>query len=289
MFAMTSIKIGSSSLLKKGLIGWLFLSLIITSRTALTHEFWIETETLPLGNMVAVQLRVGDGFPGELFPRSPAHLEEFFVQSAGERLDVTGRNGYSPAGTFKINEESIYQVGYRSGQTLITFEADAFEQYLEDEGLDHIITLRRQRGERNKAGRELYSRAAKSFIQVGESDINENDYLQGLGFSLEIIPQQNPMQLGPSDSLTVQVIYQSKPLAGALLSVFDLANPRGDRSRHTDDNGYVEVPMPVSGKVLLGVVHMVEVQNNPDADWQSVWASLTFEVSAQQLSHVNSH
>jgi hypothetical protein len=46
----------------------------------------------------------------------------------------------------------------------------------------------------------------------------------------------------------------------------------------TDGQGRAEIALPVAGPYLLNAIHMFEALPADNADWSSVWTSLTFEV-----------
>jgi uncharacterized GH25 family protein len=49
-------------------------------------------------------------------------------------------------------------------------------------------------------------------------------------------------------------------------------------SIRTDAAGRVRVPLSRSGVWLVKAVHMIPAPAGADADWESIWASLTFEL-----------
>ena len=72
-----------------------------------------------------------------------------------------------PVGVVKGAEAGVLQVHYRGNPARIELEPATFEAYLVEEGLDHIVQERAERGEAALPGTERYSRCSKAFIAVG--------------------------------------------------------------------------------------------------------------------------
>lgn len=94
---------------------------------------------------------------------------------------------------------------------------------------------------------------------------------QPVGSALEIVPLANPFALKPGDKLPVQVLYQSRPLAGAeieLLGVRDLF--------FTNREGKVSLPIPDEAFQYILVYHRIKLVDDPDKDELKLSANLTF-------------
>jgi uncharacterized GH25 family protein len=91
---------------------------------------------------------------------------------------------------------------------------------------------------------------------------------------LELVAETDPYR---THALRLRLLYEGKPLAGALVVVFNKAEPLAKLKARTDDNGRVEFTLPRSGIWLVTSVHMIPASFFSGYDWQSLWASLTFE------------
>ena len=102
------------------------------------HDMWIEpTAFAPaVGSIVGVRLRVGEKFIGDPIPRDPALIEEFITVDRASRTPIVGRDGADPAGLIRIATPGLIIAGYHSRPSAVTLQADKFNQYLKDEGLD---------------------------------------------------------------------------------------------------------------------------------------------------------
>jgi Domain of unknown function (DUF4198) len=248
------------------------------SASALAHDFWIEPSTFrpEVGSPVALRLVVGQGFRGDALPRNPALIARFvLVDDAGER-PVEGRPAEEPAGSVRIDRPGLQVVGYRSRTSQVSLEPAKFEDYLREEGLETIIADRAKRGESQKPSRELFSRCAKGLLQAGGGAPAGND--RSLDFTLELVAEKNPYGLKPGAELPVRILYEGKPLSNALIAALPYDEPDRKLSQRSDANGRVVFRLPRAGAWLIKAVHMVRTRDNPEADWESFWASLTFAI-----------
>src|SRR5688572_25262575 len=81
------------------------------------HDFWIEPSTFEpaVDTVVRLGLRVGPGFEdAEPVARNSKAIEAFFVAAPNGRQDVIGREGFNPAGLFRVTAPGTLVVGYRS-------------------------------------------------------------------------------------------------------------------------------------------------------------------------------
>lgn len=241
------------------------------------HDFWIEPSTFhpAQGEDFSVALRVGEHFRGEPVPRDDKKLRRFFLVSSYGESPIPGLPGTDPAGFAKVDTPGVAVIGYRSERTPITLEAEKFEKYLADEGLDAPLKEREKRGEKGKPGREIYSRSVKSIVIVG-SRVREFD--RRLGLTGEILLESDPAKWKPETPVEFRLLYDDKPLAGALVKAISKDDPDQTLTVRSGKNGSARLSLPRRGVWLVEAVHMVPAPKGSDADWESVWTSLTFEI-----------
>jgi len=263
----------------------LFVSLLavsLLSGTALrAHDFWIEPSsfTPAPGQRIAVRLRVGQGFRGDPVPRDSVVTERFAAVSAAGELPVLGVRGGEPAGYAAFAAPGLYVLVYGSSPSAVELEGAKFERYLADEGLERISALRKQRGQTAAAAHELFSRCAKSLIAVGSGPRTGYDGV--LGLSLELVPELDPSGLPAGGELPLRLLYRGKPLAGTLVTAMSHDRPEAKVSARTDRSGRVRLPIDHAGDWLVKAVHMIPAAAGSGADWESFWASLTFQRSSR--------
>ncbi|HVE65154.1 MAG TPA: DUF4198 domain-containing protein [Thermoanaerobaculia bacterium] len=242
------------------------------------HDFWIEPSTFrpAVGASVGIGLRVGEGFRGDPVPRAPDRIVRFALFSPSRETPIDGVPGHDPAGVARISEPGIQIVGYRSKASTVELEAAKFEQYLKEEGLQSIVAERARRGESRKPSREVYSRSAKALLAAGGAGRFGHDRV--IGLTLELVAEKNPYALLAGGSLPMRLEYHGKPLAGTLVVALNRVAPERTFSSRTDARGRVSFVLAKPGQWLVKSVHMVRAPAGSGADWESVWASLTFEL-----------
>lgn len=158
----------------------------------------------------------------------------------------------------------------------IRLPASDFNPYIHGEGLRQIEKARAERNDAQKDGREVYSRYAK--IIEGKTPLAT----EPVGHALEIIPEMNPSALKAGDSLTVRVLFKGKPLVDAQVSAtYAGAEMKGHDypvSARTDADGKATLKLDRPGLWYARLIYMEAAQNDPEIDWRSYFATLTFTV-----------
>ncbi len=247
--------------------------------TVAAHDLWIEPTAFlpPAGKVVGVRLRVGQDLMGDPIPRDPALIKEFVVADAAGTHPIVGRDGADPAGLLRIAAPGLHIVGYQSTPSRIALAADKFNQYLAEEGLEHIAALRARRQQTDAATQDSFTRCAKSLVLSGPATAQQRD--RALGFTLELVAERNPYLLSAGGELPVRLTYEQRPLAGALVVAQNRQNPAAKIAARSDKDGRVRFRLPGGGMWLIKAVHMVPSPAAPASKWASYWASLTFEMN----------
>ena len=243
------------------------------------HDLWIEpSHFIPeVGKLIGVRLLVGIDMQGDPLPREPALIDQFVVVDGSGRKPIIGRDGADPAGLLRATTPGLLEVGYFSRPSPIVLPAEKFNQYLNEEGLDAVAALRASRHQTAAEAHEVFVRCAKSLLVSGASAPGQAD--RALGFTLELVAERNPYQLGAGQELPVRLTYEGRPLAGALVVAVNRANPAMKLSVRSDKDGRVSFTLPQDGMWLIKAVHMIEAPAGSGAQWASFWASLTFELN----------
>jgi uncharacterized GH25 family protein len=250
--------------------------LFAAASAASAHEFWIEPSTFnpASGARVDIRLCVGDGFEGWPLPRNERRIERFEAIGRSGNLPLLGIDGADPAGVARLPMPGGYIVAFESKYTLAEMPAEEFSAYLKEEGLEQILKLREHRGESQRDARDAYSRHAKALIRVGESQEELVD--RAIGLTLELIAGREQ----PGGERSFQLLHEGKPLANVLVTATLLGAAPGDLHARTDKHGRATFSLQASGVWRIDAVHMIKARDALPADWESLWASLTFELSA---------
>lgn len=243
---------------------------------ARAHDFWLEPSTFrpPPGSTAAVRLRVGEQFLGDPVLRSDAAIERFVVRQDGRETKVGGIEGGDPAGWFIVGGGAAV-IAYASKPTFVELPAPRFEAYLRRYGLEATIAARARNGERNEPGREIFSRQAKAILAGARPSPGAS---RPLGLRYEIVPVGDP-SFTPT-AFHGRVLYEGEPVAGALVTALLRGDPRIRLTTRSDAAGAFAFALPRTGVWLVESVRMVKASFFSRADWESLWASLTFETVA---------
>ncbi|MDQ3489098.1 MAG: DUF4198 domain-containing protein [Acidobacteriota bacterium] len=257
---------------------FLVLCVLVTGVSALAHDLWIEPSAF-LANttkVIAVKLRVGVDLLGDPVPRDPALIDRFIAVGRAGSKPIIGRDGEDPAGVLRVADAGLVIIGYSSKPSHIVLPAQKFNDYLTEEGLEAIAALRSKRNETNAEAREAFARCAKALISSGP--ITAADVDRPLGFTLELVAEKNPYGLQAGQSLPVRLLYKNQPLAGALVVAVNRRNPSAKVAARSGKDGRVTFKLAEPGMWLVKAVHMTPAPAGADAQWESFWASLTFEL-----------
>jgi len=252
------------------IVGWLGVT-----GPAAAHDFWIEPQVFRVhpGTAVPIRLFVGQNFKGDSVPYFPEKFERYIVAGPNGTQPISGVLGDEPAGTVTPATPGLYVIGLHTKPDSVSFDtSEEFEKYLLKEGLERNLALHQQRQKPGKKIEESYFRCVKSLVATDPLPDTAADRV--LGFPLELIAETNPYR---TPKLRLRLLYQGKPLAGALVVAFNKAEPLVKLKARTDDNGRVEFTLPRSGVWLVTSVHMIPAPFLSRFDWNSLWASLTFE------------
>jgi uncharacterized GH25 family protein len=118
---------------------------------------------------------------------------------------------------------------------------------------------------------------------VGES--TTDSYGHRLGYPIEIVPLANPGELASGRTLEVLVLADGEPVAGQLVyasyegfhSHEDTGSHREAATLRADEKGVARVKLTRAGRWYVRLIRMLP-SNEEGVDYESNWATLTFEV-----------
>lgn len=259
------------------------LVLLLCTSAAQAHEFWLvpHDAVTERDRQVVFELRIGPTWPGVQSPRLKNLVDWFKARDAQGVREVAGRDGSLAVGHLTARETGATVVAMRTNRAHLELSADEFNQYLKEEGLTDVLQMRRKFGLDSAPGREYFSRCAKSIVLVGGES---HGYDQLMQLPLELVPQSDPMELHGDGEFALQLLLAGKPLEGALVKAQLQVDPPLELSAVTDVDGRVRLPLPRPGLWLFNAVHMAPSAED-DADWESLWASLTLQLSNSKKAH----
>ena len=180
---------------------------------------------------------------------------------------------------FTTGDPGTYVAGISTLPRILEMDADAFNTYLEHEGLVNTIAERKIQKIANTGAKERYSKHVKTLLQVG--DERTVDFMKPLGYPIEFIPLNNPFEINSGDAVGFKLLLNGKPLANHIVhystSVPGQDTHENENSLTTNENGLISIRPNAKGKWYVATIHMEKIKSN-DADYESNWATLTFEI-----------
>jgi hypothetical protein len=273
------------------------LLLFALAPAAAAHDFWIQPSTFrpAPGERVALSLFVGEGDEREERPRQDDHFARFVWAAppepeSDEPRPVLGVAGVAPAGYLRIEREGLHAVIYESRGSLIELEAERFESYLREEGLERIVEERARLGESLAPGRERYVRCAKALLCTPGSATAGFD--RRFELPVELVPLGDPWSRDAGAPLRLLALRAGRPLPGLRIEAHRLARPAGSAGAAdapvaavSDAEGRLELRLPAgargAGAWLFAGVHMERAPEGSGVDWVSWWPSLTLDLSRE--------
>ncbi len=256
---------------------FLLILFVLISVWGLAHEFWLNPSKFyyQKGELVTIFLQVGENFEGEKWKGTITRLTYYFAnqtKNLNVRVDTATRS-------FKMNVESegTQVLILQNKPSFIELDAEKFNAYLQEDGLEEVLIYRQKNGLEKTPGREIYERCAKLIFQVGEKQTETFKKITNL--PLEIVAMENPylIRKAQAQNIRFKVLFQQKPLVG--LKVRFWQKIQGELFKYeaiSNANGEVNFKFAPSGKIMISAVKMIAHDKPQEADWHSYWASLVF-------------
>lgn len=255
--------------------------LLCAATAAVGHDMYIMPSTFfpAKGAAITAGFHVGDSFPeSEVSGRIDRLKDGKLIWQGGEAAFRNLRaEGKRDVGDVVVGGTGELIATIQTLPSLIELEPKKFTDYLAEEGLTEIIEWRAAHGESGKPGKERYSKYAKSVLLSGAA----NGFAKrAVGNVIEIIPEADPYTVKPGGSLPVQVLFRGKPAAGVQIESAWAGKSGGKTTviGRTGADGRLTVPVPSAGQWRIHTIKMERCAEPSVADWESFWASMTFEV-----------
>lgn len=261
---------------------------VLLGSAAIAHDCWLMPAAFrtDVGQPIDVAVEVGDRFGASdsatkvervasLTARGPGSAAPFDLSDlrvADVRL----------LGTFIPATPGTWLIACEIKPRFIELDADQFNEYLLHDGLAEVHALRKERGQLGAKGRERYARSIKTFVRAGSPAAEDRTFAQVLGTLVELVPEADPLALAVGDRLPVRLLFGGKPCAGHAVAATTADHSGGGflASARTDADGRASFAIDRPGRWLVRTICMREAPGDPEVDWESFWATLTFDVPA---------
>lgn len=275
-----------------GVAGLLVAAVSVIGSPAWGHDLWLVPSSFhpAPGAQVSVGILVGHG-PEDAMPLTPRPewIERFVLAGPAGETPVTALPGADPPGWVAVGEGGLYAIGLESAGTLHTLTPEHFARYLAEEGLEERARQAVRSGQAPTSSdgpvRELFARSVKSLVRVGEVPLPDRSSAPGppfgplLGQPLELVPLADP-SAPEATELPLRVLLRGEPAKGVLVEMQPLSGGVPRSTGVTGSDGVARLALPAAASPTGWLVSAVVLEPAPpdsEADWRSLWSSLTFE------------
>jgi len=261
----------------------LFLVTALSILPAFAHDLFLKPDSFfaRVNSKISISILNGSFMASEAAVNFARLKDVSFVGPSRVRTNLkeTDYTKNETTGFLNIEpkEPGTYVVGLSTMPREIDLAGKDFNEYLEHDGIPDVLAARKKNNELDKAVREQYSKHVKTILQVG--DIRTDSYKTVFGYPAEIIPQANPYGIKVSSVLRVLCLKDGKPLVNQYVMSGREADGKlvlGNNVR-TDKNGIAKIKIGGAGKWYVRFIEMSKA-TDPKLNYESKWATLTFEV-----------
>ena len=273
------------SLTKGKAIATAICAIGISAGAAVAHDLFFRADSFVVAPNSIVRLRALSGtFSQSENSVSRDRLRDLSVVSAAGRSHPDtmqwSATGDTSVLSVRVGRAGTYVVGASLHPREITLKAAEFNAYLADDGIPDVLASRKKKNELTKDATERYSKHIKALVQAGTT--RTGDFSAVLDYPAELIPLDNPYSLRRGSTLRVRALVDGKTVANQMV-VAGGRSPSGARLREqrvrTNAAGIARIQLPSKGQWYVKFINMVPFAGAEKIDYQSKWATLTFEVN----------
>ncbi len=245
----------------------------------LAHEFWLQPKQylFSAGDEINIRFYVGENFTGNNWKGSRQKVNELKLYYADVTDDLSDAltDDEGDSLQFSMFEEGTAMITFNSTNSSIQLNAKDFNAYLEEDDLTDALEYRKQHNETDSSAKELYQRSVKTIVQVGNTKTDVCKKQTNL--PLDIIPLSNPYSIANNQTMNVRVLFMGKPLPNTKMKTWQrIGSKVSDSSFITNEKGEFSFTLNTSGEWMVSCVHMMRLDENANAQWQSYWGTVTW-------------
>lgn len=110
--------------------------------------------------------------------------------------------------------------------------------------------------------------------------LNDTLHRKVVGQNFEIILLQNPYGIKTGEILSAKVLFMGKPLANKIITARNRTGSNASiaMTSKTNNHGICSFKIIRKGEWFLHATYMISCPDKNDSDWESFWASYSFEI-----------
>lgn len=270
--------------MRKAELAVLFALVLLPALASAQNE-WMEPDpfNMPQPQLLSVELWSGWGVtsPGPVDVAYPSvERIKLFYNEGSMNLSLSVIPDKSKSYFLLLKPKQVIRPGtstlvFDTKEKLTGWGGSRYQAYLAKVGLDDVAKYRLERHLQDARVQARTSAHYKAVIQVGGT--TEPTPTRAYGQPLEFVLLKHPFDVGLSETLEVQLLFQGKPLAGRMiLAKSESTDGRTKQSQRTDERGIARIALDNRGKWILSTVHVIP-PDNAEGEWREYRGALTFK------------
>ena len=257
------------------------LLLALMAGAARAHDTWLLPTPAHVKPGEAVRLEMTSGMA---FPKRESPIRADRIASQGVRLDGREMRFGDPREnkkelllTAKLDRPGVATVWVDLYPRTLDLTAEDVEHYFEEIGASASVRERWQSAPEPRRWRESYTKHVKTFVRVG-TPAGDRSWSEPVGSAFELVPERDPTALHPGDELVVRLLRNGAPAVGVTVGLLRAGETKSV-DRPSGEDGRVTFTIGAAGWYLLRSTDLRPAAG-ADLDWESDFATLTFEAQA---------
>lgn len=257
------------------------IGIVLMSSLLFAHEYVMLAfkYNLQKGDTLEVHLFVADGFNIQLErPIQKAIIKKLELISENGTTDLLANQADQtlPIVNRKVDFNGLGLIHMERDYARIALPTTKFKEYIKE---DHLENINVGNDIATKMQRERYTRYLKILVQSGK-DASSNLYNKIVGQNFEILLMQNPYKLHKNDIIQAKILFMGKPLANKMITARNRMGSSNTmvQTARTNTNGVCAFKLLRKGEWFIHATHMIPCLDKADSDWESFWASYSFQV-----------
>jgi len=260
----------------------LMLLVLLEPRLSLAHETWLLAEDFepPAGASIRFFMTSGMGFPAEGSGIDRRRIEEAVLLQDETRHRLVPAGGTEGALILTgIPEPGLACAWVRLKPRILEIpDAADVEHYLEEIGAPEAVWSAWRDSGGDTLWRESYSKLARTYLHSTPAVRDQSCLGAESSARFDLLPAVDPTTLAPGDPLEVSVYFDGEPLSGQAIG-FLREGGEPQALVRSDKDGRVTLMTEGTGRYMIYATNLRPVTGK-DFNWESDFATLTFEVSA---------
>lgn len=259
-------------------------AIVLATATEISaHDTWLfpKRTEVPVGGRVTLDLTSGMAFPRNAFSIELARIETAMVRLAGSTFTMKRRTLVKGAMRLEavLPQRGVAAIWITLKPRTLELTPSQVQEYIQEIGATDSIRKLYPAGGKSLRWREQYTKEAKSFVAVGPAN-PDTSWKIPVGMSFEIVPLSDPRTITSGDTVVFRVLRSGRALSGFPIGDVGERKPL-PRLSSTDANGILRLTAPAAGRWMLRGTDLRRPPATIDADWQSVFTTLTLNVRAR--------